>query len=127
MVLILTLLFGLMTPFALVPVAHADDINNQVCKQAAANGNGTPIVCQKSTANPVFGPDGILTKVARVLAVLTAIIAVFMIMVAGFRYITSNADGSTLASAKQSIIYAIVGLVVAALAQGIVSFVLVKL
>ena len=50
--------------------------------------------------------------------------AVMMIIVGGFRYITSGGASDSVSSAKNTIIYAIVGLVVVALAQFIVQFVL---
>jgi hypothetical protein len=50
-----------------------------------------------------------------------------MIMVGGFKYVTSGGDGSKVSSAKSTIIYAIVGLVIVALSQGIVKLVLNKI
>jgi hypothetical protein len=47
-----------------------------------------------------------------------------MIMIAGLKYITSSGDASAVKSAKDGLLYAIVGLVVVALAQTIVRFVL---
>jgi hypothetical protein len=47
-----------------------------------------------------------------------------MIIVAGFRFVVSGGDSSNVASAKNSIIYIIIGIVVVALAQIIVHFVL---
>ncbi|MBL8122451.1 hypothetical protein JNM87_06935 [Candidatus Saccharibacteria bacterium] len=50
-----------------------------------------------------------------------------MIMVSGFRYITSGGDSQKIASAKNTLIGAIIGLVVIALAQTIITFVLSRL
>ena len=47
-----------------------------------------------------------------------------MIIYGGFRYVTSGGDSGHVSSAKNTIIYAIVGLVVVALAQFIVQYVL---
>ena len=51
------------------------------------------------------------------------ILSVVMIAWSGFRYITSAGDTSKLASAKNTLIYAIVGLIVAIMAYAIVTFV----
>jgi len=51
------------------------------------------------------------------------IIAVIMIIVGGIRYTLSNGDASQIKSAKDTILYAVVGLVVAMLAYAIVNFV----
>lgn len=51
------------------------------------------------------------------------ILSVVMIAWSGFRYITSAGDTSKLASAKNTLIYAVVGLIVAIMAYAIVTFV----
>lgn len=51
-------------------------------------------------------------------------IAVVMIVIGGIRYATSGGDSSSITSAKNTILYAVVGLVVAILAYAIVNFVL---
>lgn len=50
-------------------------------------------------------------------------VAIIMIVLGGIRYTLSQGDSSALTSAKNTIIYAVVGLVVAILASGIVIFV----
>jgi hypothetical protein len=52
------------------------------------------------------------------------VVAVIMIIVGGLKYITSGGDSGNITSAKNTILYAIVGLIVVALAQIIVRFVL---
>lgn len=52
------------------------------------------------------------------------IVAVVMIMVSGFRYITANGDTGQITSARQTMMYAIVGLVIVAVSQSLVHFVL---
>ncbi len=51
-------------------------------------------------------------------------IAVVMIVIGGFRYTTSNGEASSIKSAKDTILYAVIGLIVAILAYAIVNFVL---
>ena len=51
-------------------------------------------------------------------------LALFMLVVAGFRYTISQGDPTGVENAKRMIIYTIVGLVVIALAATIVNFVL---
>ena len=50
-----------------------------------------------------------------------------MIIIGGLRYITSNGDSGNVTNAKNTILYAIVGLVIVALAQLIVRFVVQRL
>lgn len=54
------------------------------------------------------------------------IIAVVMIIIGGVKYITSGGDSGNVTSAKNTILYAVIGLVVVALAQIIVRFVLAR-
>jgi hypothetical protein len=49
-----------------------------------------------------------------------------MIMVSGFRYITSGGDAQKISSAKNTLVGAIIGLVVIVLARVIITFVLSK-
>lgn len=65
----------------------------------------------------------LLQTVVNILSVIVGIIAVIMIVVGGFRYITSGGESSNVSAAKNAIIYAIVGLIIVALAQAIVRFV----
>lgn len=58
-----------------------------------------------------------------VLSVVAGIIAVFMLIIGGLRYITSNGDSGSLTSARNTIIYAIIGLVIVAISQVFVQFV----
>src|SRR5207302_4640948 len=70
---------------------------------------------------------GLGPKIAHLINIFSAIIgiaAVVVIIYAGFRYVTSAGSKEGVESAKNAIIYAIVGLVVVALAQAIVHFVI---
>lgn len=67
--------------------------------------------------------DNLKTVVNILLFVLGAI-AVIMIIIGGIRYTTSNGDSGSIKSAKDTILYSVVGLVVAILAYAIVNFVL---
>ena len=69
---------------------------------------------------------GIIRTVINVLSFLVGGISVIMIIVGGFRYLISGGDSNAIASAKNTIIYAIVGLMIALLAQALVRFVFTK-
>ncbi|MEX2054708.1 MAG: hypothetical protein WD972_00865 [Candidatus Andersenbacteria bacterium] len=67
-----------------------------------------------------------ITSIVNVLSVIIAIVAVIMIILGGFRYITSAGASDKVTSAKNTIIYALIGLIIVALAQTIVRFVVDK-
>lgn len=68
----------------------------------------------------------LITTAINIFSIIVGIIAVIMIIVGGFKYITSGGDSGNITSAKNTIIYAVIGLVVVALAQFLVQFVLDK-
>jgi hypothetical protein len=70
--------------------------------------------------------DGIIATVINIMSMVVGVIAVIMIIIGGIKYVTSSGDSNNVNSAKNTILYAIVGLVVVALAQVIVRFVLGK-
>lgn len=70
------------------------------------------------------GVERTIRTVTDILSIVIGAAAVIVILLSGFKYITSAGDSGKITSAKQTLIYAVVGLVIAALAQVIVNFVL---
>ena len=68
----------------------------------------------------------IITNIVNILSILVGAISVIMIIIGGFRYITSGGDSGSVAGAKNTIIYAVVGLVIVIFAQVIVNFVITE-
>jgi multisubunit Na+/H+ antiporter MnhB subunit len=59
-----------------------------------------------------------------VLLFIIGAISVIMLIIGGIRYVVSGGDSSAVTSAKNTILYAIVGIIVALLAYALVNFVL---
>jgi hypothetical protein len=78
----------------------------------------TPENLPQLEASQVVG--GVLTVVYWMVGVLSVI----FIIIGGFKYVTSGGDPKNTASAKNTILYAVVGVVVAILAFAIVNFVI---
>lgn len=70
--------------------------------------------------------EDLIAQIINVLTVIVGIVAVIMIIIGGFKYITSGGDSGAVSSAKNTVIYAIVGLIIVAFAQIIVRFVINK-
>jgi hypothetical protein len=68
--------------------------------------------------------SGVVQTAINLISGIVGIVAVIMIIVGGFKYITSAGDATKISSAKNTIIYALVGVVLVALAQLIVHFVI---
>lgn len=117
---VLTLLFGTALSFATVSAAPTTSGSKQsVCKGAGLS----DAECDGTGAN---GLDKVIKAVLQVLSAVVGVIAVIMIIISGLRYITSGGDAAKVGAAKNALIYAIVGLVIVALAQVIVHFVVAK-
>lgn len=71
--------------------------------------------------------NDIIRLVINLFSLVVGVISVVMIIVGGLKYITSGGDSGNITSAKNTILYAIVGLVVVAFAQLIVRFVLQRI
>jgi hypothetical protein len=114
-------------PVALPAVSYAAaDINN-----CLAQGSGLSVTsgdsCQSpGTATGVTKINTLITDVINIFSAVVGVICVIMIIFGGFQYITSGGDTGKVGTAKTTIIYAIVGLIVVAFAQFIVQFVLNK-
>lgn len=73
--------------------------------------------------SPALGTQ--LKTVVNIMLYILGAIAVIMIVVGGIRYTTSNGDSSSTKAAKDTVLYAVVGLVIAIMAYAIVNFVVV--
>jgi len=69
---------------------------------------------------------GTIKTIINVLLYLLGAIAVVMIVIGGIKYTTSNGDSSSVTSAKNTILYSVIGLVVAIMAYAIVNFVVAQ-
>jgi type IV secretion system pilin len=65
----------------------------------------------------------IIRTVVNILLFLIGAFAVIMIVIAGFRFVGANGDANTVSSARNTILYAVIGLVVAYLAYALVNFI----
>ncbi len=68
-----------------------------------------------------------IANIVNILLVVVGMAAVIAIIIGGLRYILSQGNEKSIEGAKSTILYAVIGLVVAVLAYAIVNFVLVRL
>ena len=72
----------------------------------------------------LFGDNGVFKKVTNTILYIVGIIAVIMLIIGGIRYVTSGGDAKKVTDAKNTVLYAIIGLVISLLAFAIVNFVI---
>lgn len=108
-------------PVAMPAQAGAINIFEDTC-----DGNSSSPICESAGS----GGDDItelITNIVNTLLFLSGIIAVVFIIIGGVRYTIAQGDSGQLSSAKNTILYAVVGLVVAMAAFAIVNFVISSL
>ena len=118
---------GFMLPAAVaLPTAvYAQNIQDSLC--AGANLSSDPEDCDQTAVDDASSSvQDLLTDVINICSWIVGIVSVIMIIVGGLKYITSGGDSGNVSGAKNTILYAIIGLVIVALAQIIVNFVLGK-
>jgi len=76
---------------------------------------------------PLVGPNSIISNVINTILYVVGIAAVIMIIIGGIRYATSAGNEKTVTDAKNTIVYALIGLAAAILAYVIVGFVFANL
>jgi cytochrome bd-type quinol oxidase subunit 2 len=109
------LVLALVMPLAAVTVS-AQGVED-ICQGVAITGGN----CDDDASSTI---NSTVETVINLLSVVVGVVAVIMIIIGGFKYITSSGDSNNVSNAKNTILYAIIGLVVVALAQVIVIFVL---
>jgi hypothetical protein len=79
-----------------------------------------------NAAHPASTPSDLnaqFTVISNILIYLTGAIAVIVLVFGGLRYVTSTGDAARVKSAKDTIMYGVIGVVVAIMAYAIVNFV----
>jgi hypothetical protein len=105
--------------FAAVPFAQpAHAAFDQGVKDGATSAQG------KDQSADLFGESGIFRTITNVLLFLIGAVSVIMLIIGGIRYTISGGDSTAVTSAKNTILYAVIGIIVALLAFAIVNFVL---
>lgn len=102
----------------MVSVGIASNVSAMTLKEGveAARCDGCP-------AN-LFGETGIFHTITSTILYIVGIIAVIMLIMGGIRYVISGGDAKKVTDAKNTVLYALIGLIVAFLAFAIVNFVI---
>ncbi|MDO4747274.1 MAG: pilin [Candidatus Saccharibacteria bacterium] len=104
--------------FALVGASSASAITLQEGAEAAR--------CDQCPRD-LFGNTGVFKQITNTILYIVGIIAVVMLIVGGIKYLLSGGDSKKVTDAKNTVLYAIIGLVIAFLAYAIVNFVITAL
>lgn len=108
------------TAFAASDIQNSLNCGSTLDTSTAGTGNNCDV------SQGTSGINSIIKTAINIFSAVVGIVSVIMIIFGGFKYITSGGESSNVSGAKNTIIYAVIGLVVVAFAQFIVQFVLGK-
>lgn len=106
--------------------AAQQQINNGLCAGSNLEFTENTAGADCSTSDATDKINNLVHTIVNLLSAIVGIVAVIMIIVGGLRYITSGGNDTSVTGAKNTILYAIIGLIIVALAQVLVRFTLSK-
>lgn len=121
-----TLFISIMAVFSLlfVPLVVTSPVSAQTAKDQICKGINNGGSCNTTGTNDL---NKYIKNIVNILLFIIGAVAVIMIIIGGLRYVLSGGDSSSTKSAKDTVLYAVVGLIVAVSAYAIVNFVVLKL
>ena len=115
---------------AIVQPLYAQSIADNVCKgilgtETGKINEGTTVAACAQSGDQTLA--GVMRRVINIFSIVVGSVSVIMIIIGGFRYIISGGDSTGVTAAKNTILYAIVGLVIVLFSQVIVRFVITNI
>lgn len=107
--------FAVIVALLLAPQALAFDLGISDGAEAARGAD---------QAVDLFGASGIFTSITNLMLFVVGAISVIMIIIGGLRYVVSGGNSGNITAAKNTILYAVVGLIIAIMAYAVINFVL---
>lgn len=101
-------------------VSYGATPQQEACAGIGGTLKGTECVTGGPAGGNIFG---VLRRVANTLILVVLAVSVIMVIIGGLRYVLSGGDSAGIKSAKDTIMYALVGVAIAIVAYAIVSFV----
>jgi hypothetical protein len=84
-------------------------------------------VSQTNSCNDIFGKCGIISKIIIIISWVAGVASVAMVITGGLKYVASAGDPQQVATARRTLLFAAIGVVIVVLAQGIITFVFNRL
>ncbi len=133
LILVVSALVALALPLAMTLPAKAvcdsspNDPLSCVCSQPEAKDSTACAGRTDPGIDPISGPNGIIPKVVNIVTIIVGVASVIVVILGGLQYVMSTGDSAKTAKAKDTIMYAAIGLAIAIMAQVIVKLVVNKL
>lgn len=114
----------LLVPVFALGVSFVAPVLQPVDTYAQTAAEGAKVAQTSEQPDELAGETGVFQTITNVLLFIIGAISVIMLIIGGIRYVVSGGDSSAVTAAKNTILYAIVGIIVALLAYALVNFVL---
>lgn len=101
-------------------VTSADTATSTICQTL-----GSDPSCNTEPANSTNVWD-VIRRIVNIITIVVGVISVIMLIMGGFKMVTSAGDPAKAKSGRSTVIFALIGLVVVALAQVMVNLVLTQ-
>lgn len=111
---------GFALPLAMPVVVHAAD--NDIIEGFCTGVENEDVT--DCAGGDTLNEQSLIATVINFLSLVVGVVAVIMIIVGGFKYITSGGDSGNVTGAKNTILYALIGIIIVVLAQVIIRFVI---
>ena len=117
---------GILTLVVGVMMAVAIGISWQTASALTLEEGAQAARCDGCPEN-LFGDDGVFKQITNTILYGVGVVAVIVLIIGGIKYLISGGDSKKVTDAKNTILYAIIGLVIAVLSFAIVNFVIASL
>ncbi len=102
-------------PFGGVKCGDAQNSKSAICNS------------RSESTDPIAGTNGVIIKVTNIIAYIAGIAAVIILVVSGIQFITSGGDSAKVATARKTIIGALVGIAVIVLAHTLIVYIVKRI
>lgn len=91
-------------------------------------GQSNAAVCEsRSGEDPIAGEHGVIRRIVRIFSFVVGAATVIIIIFAGLKFITAGGDSTKIATARDSLLYALIGVIVFVFSELILRFVISRL
>jgi hypothetical protein len=92
-----------------------------------SNAGSSAVCTDESKQTNIYGDNSIFSDITNIVVWVAGAAAVLILILGGIRYVTSGGDANKVSSAKNTIIAALLGIVVIVLARSLINYVVNKL
>ena len=117
----------LILPLVICSILFGVTISNTFDASAMTLREGAEAARCTDCPEDLFGDAGIFKTITNTVLYIVGVIAVIMLIIGGIKYVVSGGDAKKVTDAKNTVLYAIIGLIIAFLAFAIVNFVITSL